>query len=138
MKYYRCKCGKHEYWGSDSPANCMGCTDCNTTLEGNPERHKTPEPHQWKTYYHQSTGKPYQMCERCHERNADFAPGVLRDPLPTCCKPDCEKSVEWQIYWGNESHQSTEACEEHVGYLLESDVTNYVYPIVKPEEQEGE
>ena len=78
MKYYRCKCGKHEYWGSDSPANCMGCTDCNTTLEGNPERHKTPEPHQWKTYYHQSTGKPYQMCERCHERNADFQPDTLQ------------------------------------------------------------
>ena len=54
-----------------------------------------------------------------------------------CCKPDCEKPAEWQIYWGNEPHQSTEACEEHVGYLLESDVTNHVYPIVKPEEREG-
>jgi hypothetical protein len=56
----------------------MGCADCNTTLEGNPEYHKTPEPHQWKTYYRQSNGQPYQMCERCHERNADFKPEALQ------------------------------------------------------------
>lgn len=45
MKYYRCRCGKREHWNSGFPIyDCQGCRDCNTTIAGGPEGHRTPVP----------------------------------------------------------------------------------------------
>ena len=69
MQYYRCKCGKHEYWGSGMvPAKCEGCEECNTTLEQNPENHRTPEAHDWVTKYDENTGEPYRRCRICYQK----------------------------------------------------------------------
>ena len=68
MKYYRCKCGKAEAWGSMHPVNCVGCTECNTTLELAPDRHRTPEGHRWESKYDEDTGELYQRCAKCGAR----------------------------------------------------------------------
>lgn len=70
MQYYRCKCGKREYFdGGMSPRACQGCNECGTTLEQSPERHKTPEPHEWVPQYNESTGKrESDRCKNCYEK----------------------------------------------------------------------
>lgn len=65
MRYYRCRCGKQEAWGSLPPQSCQGCAECGTTLEQHPERHVVPAPHEWVTRYDQDTGEPYERCSRC-------------------------------------------------------------------------
>lgn len=45
MKYYRCKCGKREAWGSMPPGRCVSCQDCGTTLDTSPDQHTAPRPH---------------------------------------------------------------------------------------------
>lgn len=30
MRYAKCRCGSHEWFGSDPPARCARCTDCGT------------------------------------------------------------------------------------------------------------
>ena len=45
MKYYRCKCGKSESWGSLPPRPCEGCEECNTTLASHPDYHRSPDDH---------------------------------------------------------------------------------------------
>lgn len=65
MRYYRCKCGKAESWGSMPPKKCQGCSECNTTLELHPDHHRTPDPHEFVTRYDETTGEPYQICKRC-------------------------------------------------------------------------
>lgn len=67
MRYLRCKCGKYEAWTTDDEIPCQGCPECNTTVVGHPDRHKTPEPHTPRMRYSSSTGKPERMyCVRCH------------------------------------------------------------------------
>lgn len=51
MKYYRCKCGKHQAYGSMPPAKCEGCPECNTTLETHSDFHRQPEPHEFIIMY---------------------------------------------------------------------------------------
>lgn len=65
MKYYRCKCGKSEAWGSYPPVKCVGCPTCDTTLELHPDYHEKPSPHEFVTKYDEYTGKPYQICLNC-------------------------------------------------------------------------
>lgn len=68
MKYYRCKCGKSESYGSMSPSACHGCEHCGTTLALSPDMHRTPEPHVWIKKYNEDTGNPYEICSRCHQK----------------------------------------------------------------------
>jgi hypothetical protein len=52
-----------------------------------------------------------------------------------CCYIDqasgapCIQDAQWQICYGRTTDDFTEACEEHVGELLEEGVVNHVYPI---------
>lgn len=42
-------------------------------------------------------------------------------PMPICCKPECGKRSEFEIYDKLDpeaQYTSTQSCEEHVGYLL--------------------
>lgn len=69
MIYYRCKCGKNEYFGSGMvPHDCEGCDECGTTLSTHPEGHKPRAPHEWETKYDENTGKPYRRCKKCLEK----------------------------------------------------------------------
>lgn len=66
MNYYKCKCGKKEYWGSGMPVHdCMGCEECKTTYAQHSDHHKPLQPHQWITKYNETTGKPYKICNKC-------------------------------------------------------------------------
>ena len=47
MRYYRCKCGGTESWGSMGPTPCQRCKKCGSNLAGSPESHREPEPHKW-------------------------------------------------------------------------------------------
>ena len=69
MKYYRCECGKREFWGSGMfPKDCDGCEERGTTLADNPEGHKPIAPHSWETKYDENTGAPYLRCKKCFTR----------------------------------------------------------------------
>jgi len=74
MQYYRCKCGKREFWGSGMvPAPCDGCDECGTTLTQNLDNHETPRAHQLIRRYKEETGEPYWRCELCYQA-FDWAP----------------------------------------------------------------
>lgn len=64
MKYYTCKCGKCEYFGSGmTPQPCQGCEDCGTNYFKEPL-----QPHEWKPQYNRDTGEPDRpYCTRCCE-----------------------------------------------------------------------
>lgn len=49
MRYYRCKCGRHESWGSMGPNPCARCKDCGSDLAGSPDTHAEPKPHRMLT-----------------------------------------------------------------------------------------
>lgn len=69
MQYYRCKCGKAEYWGSGMvPAKCQGCDKCKTTYARGPEGHKEIAPHEWaeKTVIEEGKTSDESYCKKCY------------------------------------------------------------------------
>ena len=69
MQSYRCKCGKAEFFGSDSPKDCQGCDECGTTFAQHPDHHKERIPHDPKPQFDRNTGKssaPY--CRSCYAK----------------------------------------------------------------------
>ena len=46
-----------------------------------------------------------------------------------CCSPGCNRLADWEINYGPEVDDFTEACVEHVGDLLEPDKENRLYPM---------
>jgi len=68
MRFYRCRCGKAEAFGSMSPARCIGCGKCGTTLELAPSLHRAPDPHEWVKRFDEETGKPCEICDWCSRR----------------------------------------------------------------------
>ena len=72
MNYYKCKCGKQEYWESGMLVHdCMGCEDCQTTYAQHPDYHKDLQAHEWKIIYNQKTGKPYNICAKCYSTDKE-------------------------------------------------------------------
>jgi len=69
MQYYRCKCGKCEIVGSDSPLVCDGCESCGSNLTTHPSLHKSPKPHDWTEYYIMVGEEKvtYIACCYCHK-----------------------------------------------------------------------
>lgn len=67
MKFYRCKCGAREAYGSMSPYPCSGCEKCGTTLEQHPDDHRIPKPHDWQTELVETDEgkKPRTRCSWC-------------------------------------------------------------------------
>lgn len=47
MQYYRCKCGKSEIFGSDSPRPCDKCDECGSDFAQSPNYHREPQEHNW-------------------------------------------------------------------------------------------
>jgi hypothetical protein len=53
---------------------------------------------------------------------------------PPCCfieddGSDCEQEAEWEIWYSLDPNDFTQACPEHVGFLLEPQAANYIYPL---------
>lgn len=74
MRYYRCKCGKRESWGSMPPDQCQGCPDCKTTLDEHPSSHRAPAPHEFvATDVETDAGpQPLTRCRWCHRTRAEL------------------------------------------------------------------
>jgi hypothetical protein len=69
MVYYKCECGKSEYYESGMPPkDCEGCEDCKTTYATYKGGHKPLAPHEWETKYNENTGKPYRRCKKCYQK----------------------------------------------------------------------
>lgn len=62
---YKCKCGARSISRLDQPDPCERCEDCNTTLEADQSHCKEPIPHNFKTLYRTTDGKPYNQCFNC-------------------------------------------------------------------------
>jgi hypothetical protein len=46
-----------------------------------------------------------------------------------CCQINCVKKAEWEIKFGDKPDNFAHACTEHVGDLLDSEITNAVYQL---------
>ena len=77
MRYWECKCGKLQAFGSDAPAECMGCSSCGTNCYK-----KEPLDHIWITRYNGATVTPYLICNRCSEKKESKQPA--NDLLEAC------------------------------------------------------
>lgn len=47
----------------------------------------------------------------------------------TCCVIECARPAEWEIWSGEDSHDHTEACTDHVGALLGDHSAYRVFPL---------
>lgn len=68
MKYYRCRCGKLEQYGSMGPSRCRWCEDCKTGLSDSPDTHPTERvSHHWvRAEVSTDEGlKPLTTCSWC-------------------------------------------------------------------------
>jgi hypothetical protein len=63
MRFWKCKCGASEAFGSDPPAPCTKCDKCGSDLFGG-----EPKPHYYVTKYDENSGKPYELCNQCYQR----------------------------------------------------------------------
>lgn len=64
MRYWECKCGKLQAFGSDAPQRCVVCSICNTNAFK-----QEPEAHDFRIRYSETTGEAkYMMCVKCNER----------------------------------------------------------------------
>lgn len=64
MRYWHCKCGKCEAFGSDPPKPCMVCPECGTDYMGNP-----PKDHDWVVEQTETDEgpKPLSRCRYCYK-----------------------------------------------------------------------
>lgn len=92
MIYFKCKCGKMEFFGSGMmPNDCDGCTECGTTLATSPEGHKEIAPHEWIIKYDENTGKPYRRCKKCYQKEKEEN-DVVCNECSYCIDNDCDNS----------------------------------------------
>ena len=49
------------------PRPCQTCDKCKSTLATSSGTHPEPIPHKPVTRYHNTTGEPYKICNRCRE-----------------------------------------------------------------------
>lgn len=68
MIYWRCRCGKTEYWESGMPPQrCQSCADCGSTLATRSADHKTPIAHDWEARFNPRTeARDRRTCRRCY------------------------------------------------------------------------
>ncbi len=68
MRYWHCKCGKLEAWGSDAPASCLSCPHCGTNAYG-----ENPTEHDWMTetlttvFHGEVKSKTGRYCVNCRK-----------------------------------------------------------------------
>jgi hypothetical protein len=75
MRYWECKCGNLQAFGSDSPSPCVSCHKCGTNAFK-----QEPEPHVFRIKYNEDTGEPkYERCIKCSERRPIQTPAIQND-----------------------------------------------------------
>lgn len=74
MRYYRCKCGKYESYGSTSPALCLGCDECGTSLATDPSLCRPAQSHSFVVEQVETDEglKPLSRCRLCHRTLAEL------------------------------------------------------------------
>ena len=73
MQYWKCKCGKSEFYGSGmGPSPCQECPDCHTTVSQSPEGHKRAVPHEFNVHQVETDEgmKPLSRCRWCLKTKA--------------------------------------------------------------------
>lgn len=65
MKYYRCKCGKSEAWGSQPPPRCSWCKACESDPASSPELHSERTPHLFDLVEKVETDNGESQLTRC-------------------------------------------------------------------------
>lgn len=94
MIYYKCLCGKHEFWGSGmEPAPCKACDECGKTLATGPSEHKDPISHD------------FSMKEVV---NTDEGPKTL-----TCCRYCFQTKTRIEQQEAEKAKKQTEAKDGH-------------------------
>ena len=73
MQYLKCKCGKMESWTTEGILPCQFCSDCGTTLAGDPKGHREPTPHKFIREVRERNGIPkiQLRCLICHHIEDD-------------------------------------------------------------------
>jgi hypothetical protein len=91
MLYFKCKCGRMEFFGSGMcPALCDVCPTCGTTmLKDRDGNYFPPEPHKYKTKYNPDTGAPYERCTVCHQTREEIERSGGRGIDPGGCRHLC-------------------------------------------------
>lgn len=79
MRYWQCKCGERQGWGSTGPRPCDWCDECKTTLACGPDGHRIIRPpHKMiKTSVDIETDDGTSVatltrCIHCHKTKADL------------------------------------------------------------------
>lgn len=81
MQYWRCKCGKWEWWTSgERPFPCDECPTCHTTAAQGPEGHGRAVPHEFiATKVETDEGdKTLSRCRWCMKTRAQVKAAVGR------------------------------------------------------------
>lgn len=47
MRYYQCKCGESQWWGSIPPSACIWCEKCQSNPAGGPSGHRERIDHEF-------------------------------------------------------------------------------------------
>jgi len=86
MRFYRCKCGESEAYGSMPPYRCSKCSKCGSDLAESPESHREPVPHEFEDCPQQDANGDilhYHRCKWCHRTKFQIA----REETSTGDKP---------------------------------------------------
>lgn len=76
MRFYRCKCGEHQAYGSDSPSRCSACAKCGSDLAESPSLHREPVPHEFYAETVETNGGTQELdrCKYCHRTRKQIWP----------------------------------------------------------------
>ncbi len=69
MQYFRCKCGRHEWYTSMGVSLCEGCEECGTGPGQSPTTHREPVPHDFSMVTKVNTDegeKTLSLCKHCY------------------------------------------------------------------------
>lgn len=121
MNYWKCECGKTDYFESGMPPKpCQGCDICGTTLSASPKiPYKAKEPHIPKPVYDRDTGEiRYYECSRCMERLKNY---------PTIGKAPTKAYAE-ALRIIKQARQDLLQAHEEICKLQELDPTKHTWP----------
>lgn len=80
MRYYRCKCGERQSWGSMPPYPCQKCPACGSDLAESPDLHREPQDHDWRTQQVETDNgpQPITRCSWCGTRKPAMDAAALQ------------------------------------------------------------
>lgn len=74
MRFYRCKCGNAQAWGSMPPAACAKCSQCGSDYAESPGAHRTPLEHEFIVGQVETDNgpAPLSVCKYCHRTRKEI------------------------------------------------------------------